>query len=758
MRKLIFNFLPLFLFVIPVLMDAQPGFRRDTSIEVYNASNQRLRNAWAGGHNFTEISDIDLDMDGIKDLVVYDKTGDNPWDKITTYINLGTPNQVSYIHAPQYEKKFPAVHDWMLLVDYNCDGKEDLFTYNVGGFSVYKNTSTLNNLQFTLAAADVYTTYIVNNTYLKLYVSPVDVPAFADVDNDGDLDILTYDGSGTQVEMHKNLSMETYGNCDSLFFKQTCECWGHFTEDFNTNVIQLNSCVGPVIGDENNANRSLDPYSQSGHAGSCLVCLDMDADGDKDAIIGDISYCTMNMVTNGGNPDTANMTVDDPNFSSTDVTVNQVLFPCPYHLDVNNDGKRDLLISPNAPGVSENITSIIYYKNNGTDLAPIFNYQQNDFLQGEMVDLGEGAYPVFFDFDADGLTDLLVGNGYARIGPGCSGTEKTSITAYRNIGSPTNPKFKFFTADFAGIRTALLGDRFFAPAFGDLDGDGDEDMIVGDEDGELHCFMDTSSVANPPAFAQQMPYSIMDVNNVVIDVGAFAAPQIFDIDQDGKPDLIVGRKNGFISYYRNTGTVNNPVFTLITNALGNVDTQPQQCCNGYNIPFLFIDSGNIEMFVGSEQGYIYHYDNIIGNLNGTFAKLDSMLWAPNEAWEGLRCAPTFKDVTNDGLMDMVVGNYRGGLAFYAGDLSVGIHSTTYTNDADMELYPNPAGDILHVKFINVNGASEFRMYNTLGEEVLSEKLNTMNAGVDVSKLLNGIYICMVKAGDNQLVKKIVIAR
>jgi hypothetical protein len=750
--------LSFFLFALPLLADAQPGFRRDTSIQVFDAVNTRLRNAWAGGHNFTEISDIDLDMDGIKDLVVYDKTANNPWDKITTYINLGTPNQVSYIHAPQYEKKFPVVHDWMLLVDYNCDGKEDIFTYSVGAFSVYRNTSTVNNLQFTLAAADVYTTYLVNNSYLKLYVSPVDVPAFVDVDNDGDLDVLTYDGSGTQVEMHKNLSMETYGSCDSLYFKQTCKCWGHFTEDITTNVIQLNSCVGPVIGDVNNAGRPLDPHSQSGHAGSCLVCLDMDADGDKDAIIGDLSYCNLNMVTNGGNADTANMVLDDPNFSTSDVTVNQVLFPCPYHLDVNNDGKRDLLVAPNAPTVSENITSIIYYKNNGTDLAPVFNFQQNDFLQGEMVDLGEGAFPVLFDFDADGLTDLLVGNGDARIGPGCSGTEKSSITAYRNIGTPTNPKFKFITSDFAGIRTALLGDRFFTPAFGDLDGDGDEDMVVGDEDGEIHCFMDTSGISNPPSFAQQMPYSMMDINNVVIDVGAFAAPQLFDIDQDGKLDLIVGRKNGFIAYYRNTGTVSSPVFTLITSTLGNVDTQPQQCCNGFNIPFLFIDSGNIEMFVGSEQGYIYHYDNIIGNLGGTFAKLDSMLWAPSEVWEGMRCAPTFKDVTNDGLLDMVVGNFRGGLAFYAGDLSVGMHSTAYSSDADMELYPNPAGDILHVKFINVLSESEFRMYNTLGEEVLSERLHVMNTGVDVSRLSTGIYICMVKAGDKQVVKKVVIER
>lgn len=756
MRKFTFQLLTAALCLLSIMAEAQPGFRRDSSIQVYTGSNVRLKNAWTGGHNFTQISDIDLDMDGIKDLVVFDRTAITPYDKITTYLNLGTPNQVSYIHAPQYEKKFPYVHDWMLLVDYNCDGKEDIFSYSVGGFSVFKNTSTTTNLQFTLVKQDVYSTYF-GNQYLKLYVSPVDIPAFEDVDYDGDLDVLTYDFSGTKVEMHKNMSEETYGTCDSLVFVQTCSCWGHFSENVSNNQINLNACTG-IIGDGNNANKFYNPNPQPQHSGSCLTCLDLDDDGDKDAIIGDISYCNLNEVINGGDSSLADMISNDTYYPSTDVSVDQVLFPCPYHVDVNNDGKRDLLVAPNAPNVSENTTSIKYYKNNGTDLAPVFNFQQNDFLQGEMIDVGEGAYPVFLDFDADGLTDLLIGNGYSKLGPGCLGTQKVYVTAYRNIGTASNPKFKFFTSDYAGLQSTLLSERALALTFGDMDNDGDADMVVGDEEGELHWFRNTAGVGNAPVFVQQMPYSMKDASNATIDVGAYACPQLFDMDQDNKMDLVVGQRNGFVSYYHNTGTTTNPIYTFVTGTLGNVDIRPPFDFNGYSTPFVFLDSGNIEMFVGSQQGYIYHYDNIMGNLGGTFNQVDSMLWAPTEVWEGMRVAPTFKDITNDGLIDMVVGNYMGGVAFYAGDLSVGINTTAYNNDADMELYPNPAGDVLHVKFINVMGASEFKMYDMLGEEVLNEKLSMMNAGVDVSKLRNGIYICMVKNGDKQLVKKIVIER
>ena len=170
------------LFALSIGATAQPGFLRLDTIRVLNGSSVQLKNPWAGGHNFVQISSTDLNFDGIKDLVVYDRTGDNPYDKLTCYINIGTPNQVSYVHAPQYEKKFPPLHDWMFLVDYNCDGKEDILTYHVGDITAWKNTSSSGNLQFTLDVLDIKTHYLPNS-YLPLYVSPVDMPAFADVDH-----------------------------------------------------------------------------------------------------------------------------------------------------------------------------------------------------------------------------------------------------------------------------------------------------------------------------------------------------------------------------------------------------------------------------------------------------------------------------------------------------------------------------------------------------------------------------------------------
>ena len=74
------------------------------------------------------------------DLIVFDKSG----NRLNPFIN----NNGDFIYAPRFRNKFPYMHDWTLLADYNCDGKNDIFTYSSGGMAVYLNTSN-NELEFT---------------------------------------------------------------------------------------------------------------------------------------------------------------------------------------------------------------------------------------------------------------------------------------------------------------------------------------------------------------------------------------------------------------------------------------------------------------------------------------------------------------------------------------------------------------------------------------------------------------------------------
>ena len=124
-----------------------------------------------------------------------------------------------------------------------------------------------------------------------------------DVDNDGDIDILTYGQTNQFVEYHQNQSMDLYGIPDSLEFVVMNECWGKFSEDIASNGVTLNDPNPPCVGG-NISNPEGNEYSihrsTSKHSGSTLLALDYDNSGVLDLVIGDASYSNLNLLINGG--------------------------------------------------------------------------------------------------------------------------------------------------------------------------------------------------------------------------------------------------------------------------------------------------------------------------------------------------------------------------------------------------------------------------------------------------------------------------
>ena len=131
-----------------------------------------------------------------------------------------------YIFSPQYIEKFPSeLENWVLLVDYNQDGKEDIFTSTNNAIALFTNISS-NEIAFE------FTKILTTDSGFgptNLYVDGVDLTAIADIDNDCDIDILSFNYDGTFVELHQNKSFELYGVCDAIDLYKTDNCWGNFT-------------------------------------------------------------------------------------------------------------------------------------------------------------------------------------------------------------------------------------------------------------------------------------------------------------------------------------------------------------------------------------------------------------------------------------------------------------------------------------------------------------------------------------------------
>lgn len=726
---------------------AQNLVYRDT-ISVFE-NGTRLSNPWAGGINFSSFSTIDLNQDGKLDLAIYDKVSGSG-GKFRTFLNIGTTGQASYKHAPEYQEKMPTVDFWALLYDYNNDGKADIFTYTTGGAKVYKNSSVGQNLEFSLVKSLLYSNYNPGGTpaNYNLYCSPVGIPGITDIDGDGDLDILSFSVLGTKLEYHKNMSQELYGNSDSLVYHMVDDCWGDFQES-NCEAALL-QC--PYMKTYQNTINPL-PVSKVLHSGSCIMCFDRDGDTDQDLILGDISCSTVIYMDNNGSStnahitDTTKLYPNYPNKATTDA-IQMNTFPCTYYLDVNNDGFKDLIASPNVTAGAENYQSVWYYQNTSTTPTVNFALQKKNFLQDEMIELGEGAYPVLFDADADGKKDLIVGNYGYYIG----NSNKAKLAFYKNIGSSTAPSFSLITKDYQGLSSYNL--FTMAPTFGDLDGDGDKDLIVGSNNGRIHYFGNTGGSGNPAIFSNYI------ANYQNITGSTLVYPQLFDVDKNGTLDLLLGSQNGKIAYYKNIGTVASPTFTLITSNFGGVDVRQTYLgtITGYSTPFMFTQGGITKLMVGSERGTLFFYDNIDGNLGGTFNRVDTNLYEINE---GTRCAPFFEDITNDGLRDLFIGNHAGGLAFFNSTNVNGVGIEELALEDFISVFPNPVSDRFSV-LINDGRLEEYRVtiLDLLGNEVAA--INSFNKliTIDISTLCKGVYFVKIEQNDKRngksFVKKIIL--
>lgn len=718
-----------------------PNFSIPVSI-----NNVALKYPWVGGLNNPQFSAADLNNDGIKDLFIFDRVG----EKIYTFINSGTPNTIDYTYSPQYEKNFPVLREWALMLDYNCDNAPDIFTYNgLGACMVYRGGFNVNN-EITFTVGSPQLNFQLNSGAVNIPISAVDIPAFCDMDNDNDIDVLTWDNvNGNYLVYYQNLSQENLFGCDSLpVFKQLDECWGDFTEPGFHQSLDLHApCPFPnqLLHQKNptDFSRSND---NTRHFGNATLAFDNDGDGDKEIIIGNISFSGLTYCHNAGNGDTSDVDEQDTLFPFYSVHANINYWPAAFRLDVNNDGLQDILASPNSNPGAENFHNVWYYKNLGTVDTGMFYYQKDSLFTEDMIEVGEGALPVFFNANNDTLMDLIIGNhGYFQQG----GTYKSCLSYFQNIGTTHTPSFKLITRDYMNLSSLNL--TGLAPTFGDLDGDGDADMILGDDDGHVHFFRNIAAAGAAANFQLIAP-----ANYFGIDVGANATPQIVDVDHDGLNDLLIGEQRGNINYYRNNGTASLADFTTATtNLFGGVQVRETGWLTGYSTPFLtrLHPTDSLTLFVGCERGFVFEFNNIENNLSGNFDLVDSTF---SDVFTGARSSFCSAQMNGSGAKEIVIGNFRGGVTWYDSTIvGPNISIKIIPQQLNFEIYPNPSSQQITIDIGFDLKEATLIVEDILGREISSQIITSGKTVIDVSKLPSAIYLLKITNGKYEGVKKFV---
>ncbi len=707
-------------------------FEQWSDLPVYRQGAQ-LHNAWAGGLNNVQFGKFDLDGDGWDDLLVFDRHG----DRLLPFI-FSRQNQAEvYTYAPYYRRFFPVLNHWFQVADYNGDAKPDIFSYTPGGIMVYKNTG--DQVPRFVKAVDPYITSLQGSIYTNLLVTYVDYPVIADLDGDGDLDILTFWGLGSWVELHRNMSVEVTGSADSLLFRKETGCWGRFAENPESNIIYLDTCYA--------GGSARFPSNDPKHTGSTFCLLDMNGDQKLDLLLGDVDYPDPAPLINAGSNMEAEMVEQLPQYPVMD-PVYLWSFPLAQHIDITNSGRKDLVVSPFDPSLvkSRGSESVWLYTDISSGTGPEFVLADKSFLQRTMIDMGLGAYPVFSDVNGDGLTDMVAANYglYDTCFMNNAGQLKcyyySRLYLFMNTGTAESPEFTLADDDFAGIPALSIQGAY--PAFADLDGDGDMYMLLGSDSGKILFFDNIAGAGAVPVFAEP----IADYQQ--IEVESFSTPVLFDFDGDGDADLITGGSRGRLSFYRNEGSAGQPVFSLVTDFWGGVDvTDFQLSYTGYSVPaFIRNGSGEVNLLVGSETGIISRYNNLSTEPGALFNKADDHFMYISE---GIRTSPAAADLNADGYPDLAVGNYGGGIALYKGKSPgpAGIPGSYGETGVDVLVAPNPAMGMTSIT-IRSDGNWSVEIINAYGAVVKTMSAagnEPLQVGWDV--LPAGIYnILCTKAG------------
>ena len=261
--------------------------------------------------------------------------------------------------------------------------------------------------------------------------------------------------------------------------------------------------------------------------------------------------------------------------------------------------------------------------------------------------------------------------------------------------------FRLWTGEanpFYGLKTP--SNTYFPlakPALTDLDGDGDPDLVIGNNTGLLYYFENTGTSAKPVFTESAGADNPLDG----ISVGSYSAPAFSDLDGDGDHDLIVANRNGNVSYFENTGTPTAPAYTQRTDVANPFHSITMGTLSTLTLADLDGD-GDLDLAAGTNDGDVAYHENIGTVTNPEYVLRTGASSPLNGIDAGSYNSPVFADVDNDDDFDLVVGNWDGGILYFENTGTTTEPGFTQRTDPDSPLHGAFAGYWIGLEFADLN--------------------------------------------------------